>query len=112
MPSIEMLKTILGITGKDELLQFVLDTVMDEVKNYCNITEIPSELDNIILRMAADVWRSEGYGNVSRPQTAASVSRGDVSVSFDGQSTAEIAGLKSILDDYRAQLAAFRKLRW
>ncbi len=112
MPTIETLKMILGVTGKDELLQFTLDTVIDEVKNYCNITEIPSELDNIILRMAADVWRSEGYGNEGKPQTATSVSRGDVSVSFDGQSTATISGMKSILDDYRAQLAAFRKLRW
>jgi hypothetical protein len=112
LPNVEMLKMILGVTGKDELLQFALDTVIDEVKNYCNITEIPAELDNIILRMTADVWRSEGYGNESKPQTAASVSRGDVSVSFDGKSTASISGVKSVLDDYRAQLAAFRKLRW
>ena len=114
---LEKLKLLLGITGEeqDAVLSFVLDTITDMVMNYCNLDEIPPRLENIVVRMAADQYRSEGYGQAAAPQTAQSVSRGDVTVSYGSaaSNTAEITGSgKSILDDYRAQLNAFRRLRW
>ena len=65
--------------------------------------------------MAADQVRSEGYGQAAAPQTAQSVTRGDVTVSYGGNAStaAEITSAgKSLLDDYRSQLNAFRKVRW
>ncbi|MCY9764784.1 phage head-tail connector protein [Paenibacillus alvei] len=111
---LDRLKLALGITGsdKDELLRFVLDTVVDEILNYCNLEELPTRLENIAVRMATDLWRSEGYGSESKPQAVKSISRGDVSTSFTDTSTGEVKGIKAIMDDYTAQLNAFRKLRW
>lgn len=111
---LQNLKQILGITGneKDGLLQFVLDTVTDEVMNYCNITEIPPQLERVISRMAADMWRSEGYGQETKDPVVKSVSRGDESTSFDTSVVGKLEGSKSIIDDYVAQLNAYRKLRW
>lgn len=112
---LENLKMVLGIgdTSQDGVLSFILETIQVEVKNYCNIDEIPAALENIIVRMAADLYRSEGYGQAQKPQTAQSVSRGDVTINYgSGAATAEITDGKSILDDYAAQLQAFRRLRW
>lgn len=110
----QSLKLILGITGdeKDGLLKFVLDTVTDEVMNYCNIIEIPAGLERVIIRMAADMYRSEGYGQEAKDPSVKSVSRGDQSTSFDTTAVGNLEAGKSIIDDYASQLNAYRKLRW
>lgn len=74
---LEKLKLILGVQDaeQDGVLSFALETVQDEVKNYCHIDEIPTALENIVVRMAADLCRSEGYGQAEKPQTVQSVSR-------------------------------------
>ncbi len=114
----QKLKLLLGITGgeQDGVLSFVLETATGLVLGYCNLDEIPPQLENTVVRMAADLYRSEGYGQAAAPQVAQSVTRGDVTVSYgsgNSSNTAELTGAgKSILDDYRAQLNAFRRLRW
>lgn len=115
MTEIEKLKLLLGITDdvKDGILTFTLETVNEMVKNFCNLEEVPEELKNTVVRMAADLYRSEGYGQESAPQFTKSVSRGDVTVTYaDSYGAAKISGEKAILNDYRAQLVPFRKLRW
>lgn len=112
---LEKLKILLGINdgAQDAVLTFILEIVQDEVKNYCHIEAIPEGLENIVVRMAVDLYRSEGYGSAAAPQAAKSVSRGDVTIAYgDGGATAEITGGKAVLDDYKAQLQAFRRLRW
>ena len=115
MLPVDKLKLLLGIKDdtQDDVLEFVIDTVRDEILNYCNLTEIPTALGNVMVRMAADLYRSEGYGNATAPQAAKSVTRGDVTIQYgNGAATAEITGAKSVLDDYKGQLRAFRRLRW
>ncbi len=115
MTELEKLKMLLGATdaSKDGVLAFALENVHELVKNYCNITEVPPALENTVVRMAADLYRSEGYGNETAPQAAKSVTRGDVTISYgDGATVASITGGKAILDDYKTQLQAFRRLRW
>ena len=107
---LDQLKLLLGISGEeqDAVLTFVLDAVTDLVLSYCNLDEIPPRLESVVVRMA-------GYGQAVAPQTAQSVTRGDVTVSYgsNASAAAEITGAgKSLLDDYRAQLNAFRKVRW
>ena len=114
---LEKLKLLLGISGEeqDAVLTFVLDAVTDLVLSYCNLDEIPPRLESVVVRMAADQVRSEGYGQAVAPQTAQSVTRGDVTVSYgsNASAAAEITGAgKSLLDDYRSQLNVFRRVRW
>ena len=99
----DKLKLLLGITGedRDDILSFALETATDMALGYCNLDELPPQLENTVVRMAADLYRSEGYGDVT-------VNYG----SGNNGNTAQITGGKSILDDYRAQLNAFRRLRW
>lgn len=113
-----MLKKLLLILGKSnptseetELLQFVLDTATQKVLSYCNIDKIPEGLTNTVVRMAADIWRIEGYGSESKPQEVTSVKRGDVSTSFASVSTTETV-LGDYLSKYKSVLNHYRKLRW
>lgn len=112
---LEKLKMILGAqdTENDGVFSFTLESAEQAVKSYCNIEEIPAALENTVVRIAADICRSEGYGQANAPRMAQSVSRGDVSVNYgNSAATAEIGGVKSFIDDYKAQLNAFRRLRW
>ena len=81
---LERLKKLLGIAddSKDEVLQFTIDNVMDMVLNYCNITEVPEKLENIILSMCVDKYRAESLGSETSQGAVKSISEGDVSVSY------------------------------
>ena len=74
----DKLKLLLGITGedRDDILSFALETVTDMALGYCNLDELPPQLENTVVRMAADLYRSEGYGQAAVPQVAQSVTRG------------------------------------
>lgn len=111
-----MFKKFLLILGKSnptseetELLQFILDLACDKIKNYCNINEIPKGLENTAVRIAADIWRSESYGNEEKTPEVTSVKRGDVSTSFSSVSS---GGDSIFFSKYKAELNRFRKLRW
>jgi len=109
---IHKMKLLLGITDteSDELLQYVLDTVVDMVKGYCNISDIPAPLEKVIVRMAVDMWRIEGYGvpggtgNMEIKQ----IKRGDVTTSFEAVG----ANSDNFIKSYTQQLNEYRKLRW
>lgn len=107
----DKVKTLLGITDgeKDALISFCVDAATDEVKNFCNLEELPTELENIVVRMAVDMYRSEVYGSAERGGVS-SVSRGDVRVDY-GSSVGGVSGEKAFIDDYKSQLYAFRKMR-
>ncbi len=112
-----MLKKLLMVLGKSnltneetDLLQFVLDLAVDKVKNYCHIEIIPCGLENIVIRIAVDIWRTEGYGSEEKPQEVTSVKRGDVSTSFASVSLSE-AVQSDYLSKYKAELNSFRKLK-
>ena len=116
MPELEKLKMLLGIqdAAQNGVLSFALETVTEMALGYCCLKEVPPGMKNLLVRMAADLYRQESYGQSAVPQTAQSVTRGDVTVSFGsggGGSGAELSGGKSLLENYRAQLNAFRRLR-
>jgi hypothetical protein len=111
---------ILGISESDAekggLLDFVLETVTDMIKNYCHIDTLPDGLHNVAVRMAAELWRAEGYGETGGTggQRVTSVRRGDVTTSF-GSAGGEYnentgAGGASFLKNYTKQLQAYRQL--
>ena len=112
---LERLKKLLGIAddSKDEVLQFTIDNVMDMVLNYCNITEVPEKLENIILSMCVDKYRAESLGSETSQGAVKSISEGDVSVSYgSAYSVSDNPGME-FLKGYKAQLDRFRRLgRW
>ena len=112
---LEKLKKLLGIEddSKDEVLQFTIDNVTDMVLNYCNIEELPKELENIVLSMCVDKHRAESLGSEAAQGSVKSLSEGDVSVSYGSAYSVSENPAMEFLKGYRAQLDRFRKFgRW
>ena len=112
MIQLEKLKQLLGITDdtKDFILEFALEKAEDTIKNYCNIKEIPVELNNIVLGMAMELYRIENFGSEEEGKDIKSIQVGDTTTTFETNKKIDIS--KELLKDYKAQLDPFRKLRW
>ena len=102
---LDKLKLLLGdsFAGQDALLSFWLDAAIDFALSYCNLSELPQRMENLVVRMAADLARSSSGG------TAKSLTEGSKSVTFASVADFDPSGL---LGSYAAQLNAFRRLRW
>lgn len=102
MERIEKLKMLLGIEGneEDELLNFLLESTEQKILNYCNLDELPTELENVLVEMAARFYNSpDGI--------ATSIKVGDTSVNYS-----TVKDEQNIIHDYKAQLHRFRRLSW
>lgn len=51
MVTLEQIKSITGITNKDEQITELIPIVESHIKGYCNITELPPEYDMNIVKM-------------------------------------------------------------
>ena len=110
-----------------ETLEFACDLVLEQICNYCNLTEAPDGLTNTAALMVRGLVNSVQLQNENMQPATKGVSRGDTSFSF--ATAAEqlaaahgceiVTGLKlpygtpgDFLTDYKAQLNAYRKMRW
>ena len=102
MERLEKLKMFLGIEGneEDELLNFLLESTEQKILNYCNIDELPFELENVLVEMAARFYNSPD-GIVFATKI------GDTSVNYSTTKDEQ-----NIIHDYKAQLHRFRRLSW
>lgn len=112
------LKILLGIpvtdTSKDVQLEFSLDFTIDGIKNYCNISDIPEQLENTMLLIAKDYYLNQFAEPVTAGETelnVQSVKRGDVQFNFAAYAKKGVEGT-AFIKSYATQLNAFRRLRW
>lgn len=97
MPSLDNIKTLLSISDntKDNLLNLYLTRAEKFVKNYCNIDEIPVELDEVIEDIAVYRYRMNGVENVKAE------SKGSLSETYR----------ESLPDDILTQLNRYRRVK-
>ncbi|WMM24052.1 phage head-tail connector protein [Tissierella sp. MB52-C2] len=109
---LEKLKQLLGMKddSKDFILEFTIEKVEDTIKNYCNIKEIPVELNTTVLSMAIELYRIENFGNEEEGKDVKSIQVGDTTTTFETKISKDIS--KQLLKDYKAQINPFRRLRW
>lgn len=107
------LKQLLGITDteKDIALEFVLADTKQRIMNYCNIDNLPQELETTMYRMAIDIYKNESIGSTEDNMTTKSISEGDTSVTFDKRAY-DSGYSNSIIKSYIPQLNRFRRLVW
>ncbi|KXG78282.1 phage head-tail connector protein [Thermotalea metallivorans] len=112
MSQLDQLKLLLGITDslKDAILQFVLDRAESAVKNYCNIIEIPSGLNDVILAIAIKLYRIENLGSEEHGSTVKSITVGDTTTSFESNASKDRT--RELLNGFETDLAPFRKVKW
>jgi hypothetical protein len=112
MTQLEKLKKLLGISlddkSKDFLLEFILENVQETVKNYCNITEIPKELETFIQAKVISIFRYENndYKGLK------SISEGDTKLDFDIENNSADTLTNSINDSDKKILRSFRKCKF
>ncbi|OMF95133.1 hypothetical protein [Paenibacillus sp. FSL R7-0273] len=112
------LKVLLGIplesVTKDFQLIFALESIVQAIKTFCNITSIPRELDTVVLQIAEDFYRAKYATEFEQTApTVTSIKRGDVTTTFGGSKAVVTVGSgAAFVRNYEAQLIAFRRMRW
>ena len=87
------MKVILGINDNEELLSEVLDITKSKILNYINESELPLELEFVLIELAIQRYNRIG-------------SEGVVSESVDGRTTSyedDFENYKQYLDDYMSK---------
>lgn len=112
---LEKVKGLIGIedTQHDTKLTITIEMMMDEVKNFCNISplkSVPKQLENTIVQMILDylkinpmgIEKFEG-GNVK------SISRGDTTINYNTSETT--VNIHEFMKGYQERLMPFRKFK-
>ena len=107
--NVSKVKNLLEISDdtSDVVVEFALDNASEIIKNYCNITAVPAELNFTMIRMAVDLYRNEKFGSSDVPQNVNRVTIGDTSTSF-GDISSDYS--ETVLKNYAKVLNRYRKV--
>ena len=98
----------------DKIIDFTVDKIMNDIANYCNIPidELPDELSTVVVNMAVQAIKVNGFLDGESAANIQSLNEGDVSVTFKPVSDIYVAlqGLNPITDNYTSILNNFRRL--
>lgn len=98
----------------DKIINFTVDKIMNDITNYCNIPidELPNELSTVVVSMAVQAIKVNGFLDSENTANIQSLNEGDVSVTFKPVSDIYVAlqGLNPITDNYTSILNNFRRL--
>lgn len=103
MEIIDIVLAELELSEPTTLIELDIARVTQQVKNYCNLEEIPEALNFTIADMVVDLQRARMGDNL----TITDVDMGDTSYSFSIDNA-----IDGLVKDYQANLNAFRRLRW
>ena len=92
---------LLGIKDdeQDSLLSFLIDDTVNMIMAYCHIDVLPRQLESLVPKIAADMYRAKGYGGSKSPE----VSEGERSVTYTETDN------DKIFSNYYKRLDPFRK---
>ena len=98
----------------DKIIDFTVDKIMNDIANYCNIPidELPNELSTVVVNMAVQAIKVNGFLDGESAANIQSLNEGDTSVTFKPVSDIYMAlqGLNPITDNYTNILNNFRML--
>ena len=98
----------------DKIIDFTIDKIMNDIANYCNIPidELPNELSTVVVNMAIQAIKVNGFLDGESAATIQSLNEGDTSGTFRPVSDVYMAlqSLNPITDNYTNILNNFRRL--
>ena len=98
----------------DKIIDFTVDKIMNDIANYCNIPidELPNELSTVVVNMAVQAIKVNGFLDGESATNIQSLNEGDTSVTFKPVSDIYVAlqGLNPIANNYTNILNNFRRL--
>jgi hypothetical protein len=105
--SLGIIAQICGKEAYDSVDEFAYDYAERLIKNYCNIDEVCTELEQTLIDMACELEKAGGYcdeagGGIKQ------IREGDVTVSFGSGDEAGIWAVKN----FEKQLMNFRRPKW
>ena len=103
--TLETLKMLLGIKDdeQDGLLSFLIGDTINLILGYCRLYVMPRQLESLVPKIAADMYRANGYGDTKSPQLVKSISEGERSVTYTETDN------DKIFSNYYKRLDPFRK---
>lgn len=113
----ETVKLIKGLAGeeKDQVITFAIQKATDDIKNYCQILELPPGLESTVVSMAIDILdQSESLKSDKELADGRieSIKEGDTTVTLQSASAhyKAIASTPSFAKNYKAVLNVYRKV--
>lgn len=98
----------------DKIIDFTVDKIMNDIANYCNIPidELPHELSTVVVNMAIQAIKVNGFLDGESAANIQSLNEGDTSVTFKPVSDIYLVlqSLNPITDNYTNILNNFRRL--
>lgn len=92
----------LGLRESSDAIDLAVARIIQQARNYCNLEEIPPELNFTVADMVVSLLGQESGENVAVER----IEMGDTSYIF-----AASTALDTIMSDYQRQLQQFRKMR-
>lgn len=104
---LEQIKIVLGITdtSKDNLINYHIKNISNEVMNYCNIKAIPTNLESFIQNKVISIFRYESNEN----KGIKSMVEGDVKLEFAIENNGADTMVYSLNDADKKVLRNFRR---
>lgn len=101
------------------LVSYILENVKRAVLNYCNLRELPEELEPAVINATCAeyirAWKNTGKMNGKTAETVVkSVQEGDTNITFaeDEAPGKKLDRLISSMELNYSKLTGFRRLRW
>lgn len=118
---IELLKPFgIEVAEDDFSLLFSIQSITQDILNFCNLKELPKELEHVVeRRVVANVLnlklQASGEGSIEVEKGIKSITEGDVSVSYDTSLDKGVLIARFIKDNLKYgmdNLYSFRDFRW
>lgn len=108
---------VMGLSIDDALLAYIREEVVQTILNYINHRTLPEGLYYLVAKMVVSSAQMlvQPSNASTEGMTASSIKVGDTTVQLkkSTSNTTEIdARVSAVLNDYRNEINAFRKLRW
>lgn len=95
------IKLILNIDNEayDEILELMIEDAIMAVLNYCNIKDLPKQLELVVREIVANSFNTQLEGNVS------SIKRGDTQINYSNT-----IDINSFSDKQKSSMNRFRRI--
>lgn len=113
------------IASDSWLLNFLIQKVTDQIKNYCNISELPNRIHSIAVDIVCGQFLYERKANLDTSlsffnleSAVKQISEGDTSITYaigDGNSTPEMrldTLINYLINHGKNELESYRCLKW
>jgi hypothetical protein len=102
------------------LLSFLIVKVEQEIKTFCNLTEVPADLHHVVVDRVCGEFLSArkvtgGLAGIDMESVVKSIKEGDTALTYalDEKEALTFDGLiRALINAGKERLTAFRRLRW